>query len=289
MARYRIAERAGDNPLRFVLATEGLKDDGLDLRMDRVDLDRYRRNPVLMSMHNWSTWPIGRVTDLEVDGGRLLGTLEFDEADPAAAEVGRKVRDGFISAVSIGFDASGARAGVPDSWTLLETSVVPIPLDPDALLESGRTAGEIADLVVRRLRALGRSAIAAHDADVTDEEWDGPAAVADAPNDREVLRWMHAWVDPDGDPDAKASYKFPHHAAGADTAANLPAVRNGLARLPQADIPEEDRDGVERHLRAHLDDTDRSPVDDPTPRRDLAAILDREMRSLDLEELISGA
>jgi hypothetical protein len=65
---------------------------------------------------------------------------------------------------------------------------------------------------------------------------------------------MHAWVDSSGDPDAKASYKFPHHAAGTDTAANLSGVRNGLARLSSANIPDGDRPGVERHLQRHLRD-----------------------------------
>lgn len=92
-----------------------------------------------------------------------------------------------------------------------------------------------------------------HSTDVTERPWDGPAAVAAAPNDPEVLRYMHAWVEAEADPTAKTSYKFPHHAPNVGSPAVLPAVRNALARLSQANIPESDRAAVERHLRSHLD------------------------------------
>jgi ATP-dependent Clp protease protease subunit len=81
--------------------------------------------------------------------------------------------------------------------------------------------------------------------------WDGPAQVAAAPNEEATLRYMHTWVDDQGDPAAKNSYKFPHHDAGTDTPANIAGVNNALARIEQANIPDGDRAGVESHLRAH--------------------------------------
>ncbi len=98
-------------------------------------------------------------------------------------------------------------------------------------------------------------AIRVHHTDTdTESAWDGPAEVAAAPEEEATLRYMHAWVDPDADPNTKTAYKFPHHAAGTDTPANIRGVNNALARLPQADIPEGDRAGVEAHLRAHRED-----------------------------------
>ncbi len=84
--------------------------------------------------------------------------------------------------------------------------------------------------------------------------WDGPKAVADAPKEAAALRYMHAWVDPKGDADKKASYKFPHHRPGTDTPAVIAGVNNALARLSQASIPSGDRSGVEAHLRKHRKD-----------------------------------
>lgn len=99
-----------------------------------------------------------------------------------------------------------------------------------------------------------RTAIPAHSTATVDTSWNGPAAEAAAPNDRAVLRYMHAWVDADGDPAQKSSYKFPHHEPRIGAPANLAAVRNALSRLPNAKIPDADRAGVEKHLRRHLDD-----------------------------------
>lgn len=97
-------------------------------------------------------------------------------------------------------------------------------------------------------------AIPVHHTDTVEREWDGPAAVAAAPNDADVLTYMHAWRSADGDPDIKGSYKLPHHGPRTGSPAVLPAVRNALARLSQTQMPEADRAGVERHLRAHLED-----------------------------------
>lgn len=99
-------------------------------------------------------------------------------------------------------------------------------------------------------------ALSTHNTDLVEQEWDGAAAVAAAPNERDVLRYMHAWVDPNEDPSTKVAYKLPHHAPSVGSPANLPAVRNALARLSQTDMPDADRAAVERHLRAHLDAQD---------------------------------
>lgn len=85
-------------------------------------------------------------------------------------------------------------------------------------------------------------------------DWDGPKAVAAAPAEATVLRYMHAWVDARGDESKKASYKFPHHEPGTDTPAVIAGVNNALARLAQANIPNGDRPGVEAHLRRHRKD-----------------------------------
>ncbi|WP_051797716.1 head maturation protease, ClpP-related [Streptomyces sp. NRRL S-337] len=97
------------------------------------------------------------------------------------------------------------------------------------------------------------TASSVHHTATEDSSWDGPAAVAKMPNDGTVLKATHAWRDPDGDPDAKATYKFPHHREKGG-AANLAACRNGLARLDSADVPDGERAGVRAHLEAHLSD-----------------------------------
>lgn len=101
--------------------------------------------------------------------------------------------------------------------------------------------------------------------DVVDQPWNKSTELAKLPQDEQLLRQMHAWVDPNGDPNLKGSYKFPHHdvtdadgdpGSGDETVgpANVNAVRDGLARLDQADVPEADLAGIKAHLQKHLDD-----------------------------------
>lgn len=122
-------------------------------------------------------------------------------------------------------------------------------------------------------------AIAVHHTAVTDEPWDGPAAVAAMPNDDAVLRYCHAWQSAEaagekhvsGDDDAddqKGSYKFPHHKTKGGPA-NLAACRNGLARLSGASIPDGDRAGVKAHLQAHIDDGAKESKGLSVPDREL--------------------
>lgn len=160
-----------DSPLRVVMASEGRMADGIDLRMSGVDLARYRGNPVLGYGHNYygrTNLPIGRVApeSLAVEGKQLVGNLEFDQGDPFAVEVERKMRAGYLNAVSIGFDVTEWesendnywRGGVAIGWEQTELSVVPVPMDAAALVTSGRamTDDEVADLV-RRFEAVVRS------------------------------------------------------------------------------------------------------------------------------------
>jgi hypothetical protein len=113
---------------------------------------------------------------------------------------------------------------------------------------------------MRRPKLL-EAAIAAHETDTSDADWDA-ATVTDAiPEDATAadLESVYAWVDDEGDPAIKASYKFPHH-EGVDGAAVLAACSAGIAALNGgrggADIPDADREGVHAHLAAHLEAAD---------------------------------
>lgn len=139
-----------DGPIRFVAATEGVKRDGIDLRMSGAELDRFRSNPVILFGHNsWGrqNLPIGRADGVEVEGDSLKMDITFDREDEFARTVERKIRSGFLNAVSIGFDVRGWEkpgqnmwnGGVATKWELFETSVVPVPMDEKATVEAGRS------------------------------------------------------------------------------------------------------------------------------------------------------
>lgn len=169
-------------PLRVVMASEGRQADGIDLRMSGADLARFRANPVLGYGHSYwgrTNLPIGRVLpdSISVDGDRVSGDLEFDAADEFARTVERKMRDGYLNAVSIGFEVlewesendNYWRGGVATKWSMSELSVVPVPMDANALVTAGRSGladpaliaalrdcpDDAFDRLLTRLRAVG--------------------------------------------------------------------------------------------------------------------------------------
>lgn len=129
-------ERADDDddddskPLPFIASTEGVKGDGFDLRADSWDLSRFKRNNLVLWGHDFfgDRLPIGKA-DARVDGKELRADITFDPDDEFAQQVQRKYRTGFLNAVSVSWDA------IDGKNHLLEISAVPIPMDPDALME----------------------------------------------------------------------------------------------------------------------------------------------------------
>ncbi|MFF1297929.1 MULTISPECIES: HK97 family phage prohead protease [unclassified Streptomyces] len=106
-----------------------------------------------------------------------------------------------------------------------------------------------------------RGGLAVHSTDTSDSSWDGPANSGDLPQLEAALRMAHAWVDPDGDADAKGSYRFIHHFVDTDGnvgAASTIACTTAIGVLNGArggtTIPEEDRQAVYKHLARHLKD-----------------------------------
>jgi HK97 family phage prohead protease len=270
-----------DGAKEFVASTSGVKRDGLTLDMRGGLLDNYLRNPVVLWAHDYqgTHLPVGKTSKLKVLAKELRATIQFDLADPFAAEIARKYDEGYLNAVSIGWidrEVSADRATVT-KWELLDISAVPVPGDPDALLRreyamlrSIVAPEEVVDIIEEAVveadpvdepaeaeqeppEVRARGAVPPHTSDKADENvaWDGPKTVAGCPPVEAMLRRMHAWVDPDGDPDAKQSYKLPHHLIGGEVV--WKGVAAAMARLLQGgtQIPDADRKGVWNHLDRH--------------------------------------
>lgn len=113
-----------------------------------------------------------------------------------------------------------------------------------------------------------KKAVASHSTATSDGPWDGPANEKNvlSGKDAEYYRKIYAWNDPDGDPSVKSSWRFIHHEVSSDGdpgAANVRACQTGIGVLNGArggtTIPDEDREGVWRHLARHLRDADLEP------------------------------
>ena len=140
-------------------------------------LDTFRANPVALFAHDSSALPIGRAANVSVQNKKLVGDIEFADADtyPFADTVFRLVSGGFLKAVSVGFK--------PKKWKLtsdtnrpygidfkqqelLEISVCPIPANPSCLIEArskGIDTRPLRDWAEQVLDGEGASTVARRD------------------------------------------------------------------------------------------------------------------------------
>lgn len=135
----------------FVLSDDSIDRYGDTVAADGWVLTPYRQNPVLLWAHDAEAPPIGRMTDIRVENGRLVGRAEFCDPDlyPFGDMIGRMVRLGYLNAGSVGFkplswdfSKDRERAGGIDykRQELLEFSICPVPANQNALAQA-RSAG----------------------------------------------------------------------------------------------------------------------------------------------------
>lgn len=142
--------RAG-TPIDFIASTPGVKRDGLDLRAQGWRLDTFNRNPVFQWVHSRTDPPLGRVEARTEDV--LRTAVVFDQEDEFARKIESKYRRGFLNAVSVSWDFVDGTGRALDPrrmsaddisnrafYDLTELSGVPIPADPDALMQRQRSA-----------------------------------------------------------------------------------------------------------------------------------------------------
>ena len=144
-----IAASSEDRTLSFVFS-----DDSVDRYGDTIDargwqLDDFKNNPVALFGHD-ATKPesvVGRAKNVRVQGNKLLGDIEFADVDvnQTADVVYKMTKAGFLKTVSVGFQPvewvfskDKSRPGGVDfkKQTLLEISIVPLPANPNALIQA---------------------------------------------------------------------------------------------------------------------------------------------------------
>lgn len=178
-AVVRAAPADGNTVVIASTATPDRMDDVVD---QSWYLDRYRTNPVILWAHDPTELPVGKAVRVDVEDGRLVAEIEWDESHPKGADVARQFREGFLSAVSVGFrpGRSIPRSQLPPEdprrkdggWgvvfldnELLEISAVPIPANPDAVAvqraeEDQATIIETLRRIIEADRAAMREALA---------------------------------------------------------------------------------------------------------------------------------
>lgn len=171
---YQIKALDSDEREQFTfIITNDAMDRACDIvEPDGLDITNYLRNPVVLKIHNDQAWPIGKCVDLRrVDNG-WQGTVQFCPGDypvvgPDAEFCRRALRDGFISAVSIGFRALNYSINDEGGMLiteseLLEFSIVPVPCHQEALLvprlpiEESEKSIEIEEPVIPNTKKINR-------------------------------------------------------------------------------------------------------------------------------------
>ena len=168
---------ADGTTLSFVATTAGMKRDGLDILISGISTENFMRNPVFLWAHDYfgERLPIGKVTSIRPLKSKMKVRVEFDTEDEFAMQVKSKFDRGFLNTVSIGwetleFDRDTNTVLKSD---LLDVSAVPVPGDPDALIERQRSL----------MRSLGTELLERFaEADFSDDDEESPA-VSD-PRDR---------------------------------------------------------------------------------------------------------
>ena len=91
-----------------IISTEAVNSYGSRVLTSGIDLSQYERNPVLLWMHrrSWEpgAMPIGKVENLRIEDGKLIGTPVFDQNDDFAKRIESKWENGYLRMASAGLE-----------------------------------------------------------------------------------------------------------------------------------------------------------------------------------------
>lgn len=148
-----------DRVLRFVGSDETPDRDNDILEVGGWKLDEYLKNPVFLWAHNYDEPPVGKAVSVMIDAAtkKLLFDVKFatTEEYPFADTIYKLYKGGYLNATSVGFRGVKYETRNDESvinmpeWQrgrrykeqqLLELSAVPVPSNPNALMQA-KSAG----------------------------------------------------------------------------------------------------------------------------------------------------
>lgn len=138
-----------DRSIEFVISDGSIDSHGTIINPKGWNLKRFSQNGIFSYQHNlqWSTDPdyvLGPATAF-VENDKLIGraTFETEDINPLAEKIFRKVKNGTLKAVSVGFLPKKSHRDkdilVFDEAELFEFSIVNIPSNPNAVKRSYST------------------------------------------------------------------------------------------------------------------------------------------------------
>jgi HK97 family phage prohead protease len=130
----------------FTISTAAVDRYGDTVAVDGWKLANFRKNPVVLWMHDNTMLPVGKAVNVRVEDGKLKARTEFTPAEMVRFNdiVFEMIKGGFLSTTSVGFiplkyafvDDPERRFGIDfQEQELLEFSIVTVPANPEALIE----------------------------------------------------------------------------------------------------------------------------------------------------------
>jgi HK97 family phage prohead protease len=131
----------------FIISTATIDRDNDTLSVSGWKLENYRKNPVVLWVHDGRHPPVARSLEEKTENEKLKSTALFTPQDlnPFGFMIGQMYAKSFLNAVSVGFDPV-KYAWVEDKdrpWgidyleqELLEYSCCPVPANPEALVDA---------------------------------------------------------------------------------------------------------------------------------------------------------
>jgi HK97 family phage prohead protease len=146
------AVAADDRAIQLSISNESVDRDSDTLNVQGWKLVNYRRNPVVLWAHDYRQLPVGRADKVFTEDQKLKVIDHFVEREinPFADTVLLMLKHKYLNAASVGFipikyervdpeaeDGRGRRGGIDfKQQELLEHSIVPVPSNPEALVEA---------------------------------------------------------------------------------------------------------------------------------------------------------
>jgi HK97 family phage prohead protease len=138
--------------LDFIISTASVDRYGDTIALDGWKLANFRKNPVVLWMHDNTMLPVGKASNVRIEDNALRSRVEFTPSGLVRYNdiVLEMLKGGFLSATSVGFsplkynfvDDPSRRFGIDFlEQELLEFSIVTVPANAEALIE-GRSAAD---------------------------------------------------------------------------------------------------------------------------------------------------
>lgn len=128
-------QKLGEGEVEFIVSTDSWDSHGERIKVDGININEFKKNPVVLWGHDGFNLPIAKATKVWKDGNKLMARAKFYLKDEFARKVYDYIVDGFLNAVSIGgtVDEWGSDGLTITKMTMKEFSVVSVPANPDAI------------------------------------------------------------------------------------------------------------------------------------------------------------